>query len=460
MKKGEQQKKEEVLNITLHQKSANFKLEKSKQQISITSYGGLPLIRQAMESLGLRDEMKKFMLKRAGYSDELIIEAIILLLSSGGQSLSDWEYLGKESGFEKLFGLCPSVDTLERYLKRLKILMPERKSDRGKVGYTLLLDRLHVQMIKKAYELAGRPAELTIDIDSQLLETNKSDALYCYEKYKAYQPMIAYCPELRIIMAHEFRDGNVSPAEGYFRMVKRCRQIFPNVKFTVRTDAAGYQNNFIDWMTRNRIIYYITAKQTKGMALRIGYMKEDDWKTFVKLDGFVTDQQVSELNHGPSFSAQRQLHIRVRRRKYVITRRRKDQIDLFEPYTYQVIVTNVLEESFAETIAKHHGRCGSVEYANSQLKGQCGMKIMPSNDFAVNAAWYSLGCLTHNLLRCIQDNILPKSFKKIEIETLRYRLIRCAAWVIEKGRQIIVRLDRYNPLYEIFHKARLKLSMI
>jgi hypothetical protein len=263
-----------------------------------------------------------------------------------------------------------------------------------------------------------------------------------------------------MVLAHEFRDGNVSPAEGYFRMVKRSRQILPNATFTVRADAAGYQNNFMDWMTRNGIRYYITARQTTAMALRIEHIRESDWKRFVKLDGLVTDQEVTELIHGPAFSAQRELRLRMRRRKYVITRRLKDQADLFEPYMHQVIVTNATKKTFAEIIANHHGRCGSVEYANSQLKSQCGMKIMPSNDFAVNAAWYSLGCLTHNLLRCIQDNILPESFRKIEIETLRHRLIRCAAWVIEKGRQMILRFDRYNPLYDIFCKARLKLQRL
>jgi hypothetical protein len=388
-----------------HQKSPQFKLEISEKIPAITSFAGLGLLREALHKLGLIEEMKKFLLKRAGYGDDIILEALILLLAAGGRCLSDWEYLKGELGFENMFGECPSVDTLERYLRKLEIEVPGRESEAGQAGYTSSLEKLHQIMLKKCYRLAGTPNKLTLDLDAMLIETDKSEALYSYEKTKAYHPMNVYCPELRMILAHEFRDGNVSPAEGYQRLVKRCIELLPGVHFTVRSDSAGYQNDFMDWMTLEKIRFYITADQTESLKASILAAKE--WEPLI-LNKIDTGSEVTSLLYGASATTLEEQKFRIHTRNYIAIRKEKEQLELFDKYIYQVIVTNALWEKTEEVIKNHRGRCGSIEYANQQVKSQCGMDMMPSNDFSVNAAWYSLGCLTHNLLRFVQEHLLPE----------------------------------------------------
>lgn len=440
-----------------HQRSLKFKLEISKKTSAVTSFGGLPLIRESLKRLGLIDEMRRFCLKRAGYADEVIIEALILLLAMGGRSLSDWEYLSGEIGFKRMLGSCPSVDTLERYLKRLEIAVPERSSSCGRVGTSLVLEELHKVLIQRAYKLAGSPLRLTLDLDATLIETDKREALYCYEKVKAYQPMTVFCPELGLILAHEFRDGNVSPAEGYQRLVARCQKLLPQARFTVRADSAAYQNDFLEWMTQNQIRYYITAK--KAGSAEEWLLAEQDWEPLI-LDDFNTGQQITDLLYPISFQNKRELLWRSRSRRYIAVRKEKEQMDLFGKYIYQVIVTNALWETKEQSLKQHRGRCGEAEKAHGQIKSQCGMGIMPSNDFGVNAAWFSLGILTHNLLRLIQRNLLPESWKKLEIQSLRFRFLRTAALVIKKARQVILRFCDSHPIYEVYCKARLRLQTL
>lgn len=440
-----------------HQVPFDFKLEITKKNSSVTSFGGLPLLRQALRKLGLIEEMKRFFLKEKGFADEVILEALILLIAAGGRSLSDWEYLSGEIGFRKIYGACPSVDTLERYLKRLEITIPDRKFFSGQVGYSTCLEQLHRILIQKAYKLAGSPKKLTLDLDGTLIETHKREALYSYEGTKAYQPMNVYCPELSMVIAHEFRDGNVSPAEGYQRLVERCRKILPGVHFTVRGDAAAYQNDFLEWMTRNYIRYYITARQAGSTHEWLN--AERDWQPLI-LDHINTGQEIVDLSYPVSFKNRLQLKWRSRTRRYIATRREKDQPDLFGRYIHQVIVTNALWETMEESLKQHRGRCGSIEYSHGQLKSQCGMEIMPSNDFEVNCAWFSLGCLTHNLIRLLQNHALPPSWKKIEIATLRFRFLRTAAIVIRKARRVILRFCEGHPIYEIYCKARLRLQAL
>jgi hypothetical protein len=442
----------------------SFKFEISKHDHGATSFGGIPFVRKALSDLGLVQKMRevfylKGYLKHGGFEDCVLLEAVILLLASGGRCLSDWEYMSSDPGFAKMFGECPSVDAIERYLKRLVVTILPHGSNQGVRGYSTLLEILHRELIVQVYELAGRPTSLTIDSDTSLFATNKSDALFCYEGDKAYQPMIAYCPELGVVLCHEFRDGNVSPQLGYADLVSRCRLLLPQVReWTVRADSAGYNLKWLNQMTTDKIKYFVTADQFEGMTKILH--SEKSWQRYITKDNVQTTQEVAEIGYIPTFSAQRELEERRHNMRFIAIRKPKTkQLELGEhPYIYQVLVTNSNESNLNKIIHEHFGRCGSVEYAHSQLKSGVGQRRFPSKHFHVNAAWFSLGIFTHNLLRLIQSHILPEKLKNIEIETLRYRFIRSVALIKRKARQTVVRFMKNHPLHEIYEHALKKLD--
>lgn len=444
-----------MIDLCIHQKPVHFNLEVSKKDSPITSFAGLALIRESLKRLGLAEEMKQFLLKKAGYADEIVIEALILLIAAGGRSLSDWDYLCKEEGFVRFFDPCPSVDTLERYLRRLSLKTPERSSDKGQVGYAFQLEYLHTILVQKAYRLAGSPKQLTADIDTTITYSENREAQWAYDKEKGYQPMMVYCLELSMVIVHEFRDGNVSPAEGYDRLFARCRKMFPEVQWKVRSDAAGYQLEWLDAISN--FLYYVTAKQCSTMLEIL--KKESVWIPLIK-DGIKTEQEISEIAYVPTFSSQEQMRSR-RGQRFISTRKKRKQLDVWEgEYIYQVIVTNDPSKDLCEIMKTHRGRCGSIEFANSEIKNGCGMNHMPANSFSVNAAWFSLGVFTHNLLKLVQKHILPETMKKIEIKTLRFRLMRLAAIVIKKAKQTILRFSKNHPAFEIYQKAWEKLQVL
>lgn len=440
--------------------SVQCKLEMSQRITGMTSFAGLGLVLETMTRLGIIQRMKQIGLKQAGYSDEVSLSAMVMLLVSGGRSLSDWDYLKTESGFARMFGLVPSVDVLERYLERLAVTeltshVSDSEENQGRAGYTTLLEDLHHDLIRRAWKNLGCPKQLTLDIDTTIIETDKSDALYCYEKVKAYQPMNAYCPELGMVLAQEFRDGNISPQLGYKRLVKRCQDLLP-VTWTVRSDSAGYQNDFLDWMLGQKMTYYMTAKQPEVMSGRIFRISEKSWQTIVA-GGVKTGQEVALLEHYPSFSSQEELKIRMRERRYLVIRCPLQQLEIETSYRYQVIVTNDLVSDLSNVVKKHRGRCGSVEYLHSQLY-QLGMDKLPSGKFEVNAAWFSLGCFAHNLLRFMQRHLLPEELKSCEIQTLRFRFLRAVAIVIRKARGVIMRFckDSLVHAHYLFGRRRLE----
>jgi len=450
----------------IHYNPINYKLEDTERSPLPTSYAGLVIIRQTLQQLGLLKVMSEIGLKQFGFSDDVVIECLVLLLCAGGRSLSDFEWMRKESGFVRLYGgHVPSVDVLEDYLRRLKMTKVERDKDAapGQVGYCQAIENLHSLLLSLAYKKKGCPSHLTIDIDAMLIETHKSDATFCYEKYKAYHPFQAYCPELGMVIAHEFRDGNISPAEGHIRLMKRVRALFTGVYFFVRADSAAYQHEFIDYLTtcEPAIGYSITVKQYAEITDLA--RNEKNYVRLLDKEGIDRGEDYAEIS--PLFKNTSNEKFTMRsntRRYYVVRRQQKDpkgesteeQLSLLTPeYKHTIIVTNAIKEHPRKIILNHRLRFGNIEYFHSQIKGQCGMDVMPSNTFSVNAAYYSLGLLAHNLMRFVQVHLLDEPHQKIEIQTLRFRILRAAAIVINKARSVILRFTEGHPVKQIITKA-------
>ena len=51
-----------------------------------------------------------------------------------------------------------------------------------------------------------------IDQHATLIESRKQEALRSYEGERGYQPMLAVWAEMNLVVADEFRDGNVPAA--------------------------------------------------------------------------------------------------------------------------------------------------------------------------------------------------------------------------------------------------------
>ena len=63
-------------------------------------------------------------------------------------------------------------------------------------------------------------------MDATLIETHKRDALLCYKRFKAYQPLNCWWAEQGAMLYSEFRDGNVPAGHEQLRVLKDCLRPF------------------------------------------------------------------------------------------------------------------------------------------------------------------------------------------------------------------------------------------
>ena len=95
-----------------------------------------------------------------------------------------------------------------------------------------------------AYGQAKKPGkEVTLDVDAHLVETSKANAEYCYEGYRAYQPMVVCWAETGLVLKDEFREGNVPASRDIRRIVDEAYDALPpgEWKLRVRSDSAAYE---------------------------------------------------------------------------------------------------------------------------------------------------------------------------------------------------------------------------
>ena len=91
--------------------------------------------------------------------------------------------------------------------------------------------------------------EATLDQDATLAATQKKDALFSYEGYKAYQPFTTWWAEQQMIIHTEFRDGNVPAGYEQLRVfIDSLAMLPPGVtKVYLRPDTAGYQHDLLKY---------------------------------------------------------------------------------------------------------------------------------------------------------------------------------------------------------------------
>ena len=90
-------------------------------------------------------------------------------------------------------------------------------------------------------------ASATLDMDATLIETHKRDALHCYKKFKAYQPLNCWWAEQQAMLYSEFRDGNVPAGHEQLRVLKASLAHLPASvkKVSLRSDTAGCQEELL-----------------------------------------------------------------------------------------------------------------------------------------------------------------------------------------------------------------------
>jgi hypothetical protein len=90
----------------------------------------------------------------------------------------------------------------------------------------------------------------TIDMDATVIESWKREAKPTYEGGSGYQPMVALWAEMNVVVAEEFRDGNVPVLKDPKRVAQRAFATLPETirERYFRGDSGCDEEGLLSWL--------------------------------------------------------------------------------------------------------------------------------------------------------------------------------------------------------------------
>lgn len=449
-----------------------FKVIESKRKNSkVTSFSGLPLLSEVYQALGMKSAIKEHLsLKKRGWEESSVVENLIHLQAAGGEHMDDIDVLDKDDGLKDLIGYenLPSSATVRRFLNLfnegmdVKRCMGEAYVPQESMGLKGL-GFVNRHLANRIFKIK-KPSCITLDIDATIVFSDKRTALPTYKGGTGYQPIIGTWAETGIIVADEFRDGNVPAAYDNLGFLKRCEAQFPGkTKFRIRSDGAAYTHDLMEYANKKGYEFAISADISQGLRRFINALPESQWKRLHRITDKgkeETKKEWVEISFSTAGLSQAKIKERVREYRYIVMRREKREPDMFDgKWEYDAIVTNMSWEA-ESLIHWHYERCGMIEHIIEAVKNDFGGGMLPCERFGANAAWWRISCLAYNLVQALKLIALPFQWTSYRMKRLRFKLFCVAGRVINHARQIYLQLARGHPILPIYNEARVKLSAL
>ena len=116
-------------------------------------------------------------------------------------------------------------------------------------------------------------------------------------------------------------------------------------------------------------------------------------------------------------------------------------------------VTN-LDGAGEEVIEWQHQRCDKSEELHKVMKEDFAGGSLPTGDFGENAAWWWFMVLALNLNEALKRHVLKGEWTRRRMKALRFGVIQLVGRVVEKARQLRIRLGKAGVGYELILRAR------
>ena len=431
---------------------------------TLTAMGGVPLVVQTFRSLGLPASVRQQVRvkeRERGYDEATMVESFVILNAVGGECFDDFQRLREDPGLSDMIGHgIPSPEAARKFLYQFheedKIEEAKRRRSGDEIAYipeeTEPLVGLGLVNRALVQELGRRCPDqriATVDQDATIIESRKQEALRTYEGERGYQPMLAVWAEMNVVLADEFRDGNVPAMMDPLTVAKKSFAALPETVTTYyyRGDSASHESGLIHWLRdedrvegpKGFLGFAISARMSEALHKAIGKVPEEAWEPYGKPHP-VEIPECAEVSFVPGEKSE---HKDTQPLRYIAIRIRQRQENLFadgSKVKHFAVVTNIREWKAARLIEWHREKAGTVEAVHDVLKNELAAGVMPSKYFGTNAAWLRLAVIAHNVMTALKRLALPAELLTARPKRLRFLIFHTAGRLVHHARRMVLRL--------------------
>jgi len=185
----------------------------------VTPWAGASVLVELYRKAGVQAAVERALPQKKspkGLTQGQMVESFVLLGALGGDCIEDMERLRADGGLKSILGYqAPAAETARQWLDRFhddsvmapglfqRAFVPDESAPLAGLREALR------QVVWTYVDKVKLQPEVTLDVDAQLVETSKANARYCYDGYRAFQPVEVEWAETGLVLADEFRQGNV-----------------------------------------------------------------------------------------------------------------------------------------------------------------------------------------------------------------------------------------------------------
>jgi hypothetical protein len=387
-----------------------------------------------------------------GLGQGQFVEAFVLLSALGGDCLDDFDGLRRDRGLAALLGYdLPAASTARQWLDRFHdetalagrpaqgSFIPAESAALAGLGAV-------VHQTVRAYVAAVQPERaVTLDVDAHLVESSKRSALPTYEGFRGYQPLLVEWAEAGLVLADEFRDGNVPASRNIRDLVDAAYAALPARdaadawQVGVRSDSAAYEQQVLDHWHERGWRFAVSADMSPQLRREIVALAPEAWHFWTQEAKGVV-REWAEVPFVPSRAGEKRDTAPYR---YVAIRVRTPQGVLFgdgNTVKHFAVVTNDWETDGQTLLTWQRGKAGTIEQVNYILKDELAAGVYPSDKFGANAAWLRLEVLTHNLLELLKATALDPAYRHAQPKRLRFAIFTQFGRVVRHAREQYLRV--------------------
>ena len=297
------------------------------------------------------------------------------------------------------------------------------------------LQRVHLQLQQRV-----RPHQqattCTIDLDSSIYEQaspHKAGSTKAYNGEVGYHPLFAFWAEAGELLFSHLRRGSAHTARNVVWFLRETFKRLPQRAVTkLRADSGFYSKTVVQWCEAHGVTFTITADQTAPLLAAITAVPERCWRPLPEYEL----AEVTELRYQPTGWSHPY--------RYVVKREVAETKAGELYWKYHATVTN--EEALAgREVVVWHLQHAAMENALKEHKSGFGLEKLPTQKFHANWAYLLIGQLAFNLVAWFKRLVLPPSYQRATIKTIRHHLLNLAGKLVHTARRFfLVISDHYR----------------
>jgi len=441
-----------------------FEIDPQPLTETLTAWGGVALVVQAFRSLELPASIEHHLhikQRDRGYDEATMVESFVVMNALGGECLEDFTHLREDGGLKEMLGHeIPSPEAARQFLYQFhaeeKIEAAKQRREAEQIAFIpeendalTGLGEVNRALVQELGKRCPEQRVATVDQDATIIESRKEQALRTYEGERGYQPMLAVWAEMDVVLADEFRDGNVPAMMAPLTVAQRAFAALPPTVQTYyfRGDSACHESNLIDWLRDEQrtdgpqgfMGFAISARMSEALHQAILQVPESGWEAYGKPHAREI-RECAEIDFVPREKSE---HKDTQPLRYVAIRIRSRQEELFRDGSkvkHFALVSNIWEWKPGRLIQWHREKAGTIEGVHNVVKNELAGGVMPCKYFGANAAWLRLTVISHNVLTALKRLALPADLLRARPKRLRFLIFNTAGRLVHHARQVVLRV--------------------